>query len=125
MNHQRMAIPTHPDLKPHGDRLRHLVELCKSELQAEQVWLFGSRARGDHGPNSDWDVLVVLPDAAPEDCDDPARVFGVRRQSGLLCDLLTVRASDFRTARDVMNTLSHTVVREGFRLDVDAPASES
>ncbi len=30
-----------------------------------QVILFGSVARGDHGPDSDLDVLVVLPDAPP------------------------------------------------------------
>ena len=25
-----------------------------------QLWLFGSRARGDYRPDSDWDLLVVL-----------------------------------------------------------------
>jgi predicted nucleotidyltransferase len=28
------------------------------------LWLFGSRARGDHRPDSDWDVMAVVPDEA-------------------------------------------------------------
>jgi uncharacterized protein len=32
-------------------------------FQPMQIILFGSRARGDAGPNSDVDLLVVLPDA--------------------------------------------------------------
>jgi predicted nucleotidyltransferase len=27
---------------------------------AAQIYLYGSRARGDHGPESDWDLLVIL-----------------------------------------------------------------
>ena len=37
----------------------------------EAVWLTGSRARGEAGPHSDWDVLVIHPDAP----DDKYRVF--------------------------------------------------
>jgi hypothetical protein len=33
------------------------------------VYLTGSRARGDSGPNSDWDVLVLHPDAADDKYD--------------------------------------------------------
>ena len=32
-----------------------------------RIYLFGSRARGDDGPDSDYDLLVVVPDGvAPE-----------------------------------------------------------
>jgi len=29
-------------------------------LEAEKIILFGSRARGDHKKDSDWDILVVV-----------------------------------------------------------------
>jgi predicted nucleotidyltransferase len=31
--------------------------------QAGEIWFYGSRARGDHRETSDWDILVMVPDA--------------------------------------------------------------
>lgn len=33
--------------------------------EVEEVWLYGSRARSDHGPGSDIDLAVVAPGMAP------------------------------------------------------------
>ena len=41
---------------------RRLVEY----YHPERIYLFGSAARGDGGPDSDLDFCVVLPDDAPE-----------------------------------------------------------
>lgn len=37
-----------------------LDELCLRDLKSRgaKLWIFGSRARGDHGPHSDIDILV-------------------------------------------------------------------
>jgi predicted nucleotidyltransferase len=35
-------------------------------LHPEQVWLFGSRARGEARADSDWDFMAILFDGAPE-----------------------------------------------------------
>ena len=49
---------------------RRLVERLVEELRAElgeslrAVWLYGSRARGERGPDSDIDLLVITADAA-------------------------------------------------------------
>jgi predicted nucleotidyltransferase len=99
-------------------RLAALVTSCKSDLQATEVWLFGSRARGEARPGSDWDILAVIPDDAPPSVDKTSNIWKVKRRSGVCADLLTVRMSDFIEARDTVNTLSHAVVREGVRLDV-------
>lgn len=106
-------------------RLPILVEFCRRDLQASQVWLFGSRARGDHRPDSDWDILVVIPDEAPEDYLDPIRIWNVRRRSGVLADVIAVRTSDFEAARHAVTTLSHAVHQEGVRLDASPPLSPS
>lgn len=97
--------------------LHDLVALCRSELGAEEVWLFGSRARGDHRPDSDWDLLAILPDDAPEEALDQVRVWEVRRRSGLHADLLVVTRSEFLDAQDSVTTLSAIVAREGVPID--------
>jgi len=40
---------------------RRFVRRLKRELHAARIILFGSRARGDHRPTSDYDILVVSP----------------------------------------------------------------
>lgn len=98
-------------------RLSGLVELCKNEMDASEVWLFGSRSRGDHRPDSDWDILAVVPDDAPDGVDSPISAFRLRRKSGVPADLLTVRRSDFLSSLNTVNTISYAVMREGVRLD--------
>lgn len=97
--------------------VRRLVELCKSDMQACEVWLFGSRARGDFHSDSDYDVLAVIPDSAPHDIDTPVAAFRLRRKSRAFADLLTARMSDFVEAKATPNTISFAVAREGIRLD--------
>lgn len=41
-------------------RLVRFAQLARSTIRTREVWLFGSRARGDSHPASDWDLLVVL-----------------------------------------------------------------
>lgn len=44
-----------------------------AQLDPDEIWLFGSRARGDHRPDSDIDLLLVLPDGRdPEAYTMPA-----------------------------------------------------
>lgn len=99
------------------DEVKLLVELCKTEMFASEVWLFGSRARGDNTPQSDFDILAVISDDAPKDIDTPHAAFRLRRRSKAHADLLTIRASDFIGASTVPNTISYAVAQEGLRLD--------
>jgi uncharacterized protein len=106
------------NLEAEVPQLKRLVELCRSELGAEQVWLFGSRARGDNRPESDWDLLAILPDDAPEEALDPVNLWQIRRKSGLHADLIGVRRSEFIDSLDSVTTLSRIVHDEGVRIDV-------
>jgi uncharacterized protein len=40
-----------------------LVEVIGAHPQVARVWLFGSRARGDHRPRSDVDLAIEAPHA--------------------------------------------------------------
>ena len=37
--------------------------------EGSNLWLYGSRARGDNRPDSDWDLLVLLNRPQQEDAD--------------------------------------------------------
>jgi predicted nucleotidyltransferase len=82
-----------------------------------QIWLFGSRARGDAGVDSDWDLLAVVPDCPePAEFDDPMVVWRVRRQPNVPSDLVVYRAADFAADRTVPNTLAYAAKLDGVLL---------
>jgi predicted nucleotidyltransferase len=84
----------------------------------ERIYLFGSAARGDDGPDSELDFGVVLP-GAPERLYRP----GVHRALwgvATAADVVRWPASDFDArATHVAASLPATIVREG-RLLYDA-----
>ena len=84
-----------------------------------RIYLFGSEARGDAGPDSDLDFCVVLPDDAPRGLYGP----GVRRALrgiGTAVDVVRFPLTDFEgRAAHVISSLPATVMREG-RLLYDA-----
>jgi predicted nucleotidyltransferase len=51
-------------LLPEDPALDEIVRRLVASYQPLEVYLFGSKARGDSGPDSDYDLLVVVPDDA-------------------------------------------------------------
>jgi uncharacterized protein len=87
--------------------IKPILDRVVARWQPLQIWLFGSRARGDAGFHSDWDLLAVVPDCPePADFDDPMTVWQVKRQPDVPADLIVYRASDFEADRLVPNTLA-------------------
>ena len=83
-------------------------------LAPEQVWLFGSRARQTHGSESDWDLMAILPDTAPDRDLDLAAVWSrlgeLRR---MRVEVIPMRRRDFEDGRDTLGELAEAVAREG------------
>ena len=62
-----MTIGVQTGLLDRDPALREMVRRLVSAYEPEFVYLFGSKARGDSGPDSDYDLLVIVPDdASPE-----------------------------------------------------------
>ncbi len=79
------------------------------------VWLFGSRAKRTAGPESDWDLLVVLPDSVPfEQQDKVVDAIQLRNLSHVDADILSCGESDFKDATSIPNTLAYEIARTGF-----------
>ena len=79
----------------------------------ERIYLFGSAARGDTGPDSDLDFCVVLPDDAPQNLYRPGAhrpLWGL----GTAADFVRWPSTDFDArAEHVVTSLPATVLREG------------
>ena len=78
-----------------------------------RVILFGSHARGEAGPDSDLDLLVVLDDDAPAEKRTLRAGFEAAGAFPLAADVVPVRARRFAERAGVPGTLSHTASTEG------------
>ena len=95
---------------------RRLVDVC----HPISIYLFGSAARGDCGPNSDLDFLVVVPDDAPDELFRTGKLVRALWGISWAADVIPWRKTDFEgRAAFVVTSLPATVMREG-RLLYDA-----
>ncbi|HEY4241507.1 MAG TPA: nucleotidyltransferase domain-containing protein [Kofleriaceae bacterium] len=98
-----------PDIVP-----RHMIAGIVDELHPHEIWLFGSRARGEARPESDWDLLAVLPDDAPDADLDLGSVWTRLRSLRLeRVELFTIARSEFELWRRALGTLAEIVSSTG------------
>ena len=107
----RPTIPTPIELRP-------VVQAVARGLQPVELWLFGSRARGDHRPDSDWDILAVLDDDALDAALDPLTAWEIARDLTVPVTLLTTTRSELASIWNLVNTLGYDLAREGVKLRV-------
>jgi uncharacterized protein len=74
---------------------------------------FGSVARGDAGPDSDYDLLVVVPDDAPPERRRSRLAYEALRGTGTAADVIVCTRSYFEQRRLLKASLPGTVLREG------------
>lgn len=101
--------------------LSFLVGRLKTALRPLALFLFGSRAAGSARPDSDFDLLVILPDdesAPPDYYAAYAPVAG----SGVGVDVIPCRLADFEAERQQPGTIAHAADSEG-RLLYASPGS--
>lgn len=99
----------HPDL-------RALLDRIVPAMRPEEVWLFGSRARGDHRPDSDWDLLVVLPDGTAGLRQAAEAGHEAKAGLGLAADIVPTTRSAFLRSRGELGTPSYWASTHGRRV---------
>jgi uncharacterized protein len=100
----------------YGVRDPTLAELLRRLVQAyqpERVYLFGSRARGEVGPDSDYDRLLVVADDAPPERRRSRLAYEVLRGTGVAADVLVCTRTWFDRREGLEASLPGTILREG------------
>jgi predicted nucleotidyltransferase len=100
-----------------GDPVLNEVVRRLSEVnQPVRIYLFGSAARGDSRPDSDYDIMVVVPDDTPPDLRRSRRGYRAVRDLGVPRDIFVSTNRDFETQLHLKASFPSTVVREGILL---------
>jgi predicted nucleotidyltransferase len=94
------------------EMVRRLVDV----YHPERIYLFGSAARGDAGPDSDYDLMVVVPDGAPAESLRSRLGYRAVRDIGVPRDIFVSTSADFKRQLHLKASFPSTVAREGIVL---------
>jgi predicted nucleotidyltransferase len=92
-----------------GEIVRRLIEAYRPLC----IYLFGSKARGEEGPDSDYDLLIIVPEDAPEERRRSRLAYERLWGTGTSADVLVWTASAFESRLHLRASLPATVEREG------------
>lgn len=102
--------------RPADPVLATIVERLASVYSPDRIYLFGSFARGDASADSDYDLLVVVPDDAPPALRRGRTGHAELLDLGVSVDVIVRTAGYFDARAHLKASLPGTVLREGVLL---------
>jgi predicted nucleotidyltransferase len=93
--------------------LREMVRRLVDAYHPQRVYLFGSRGRGEGGPDSDYDLLVVVERSDVPPYKRAMEAFRLLCGVGAAKDVMVWTADEFDPKTAVATSLPATVLREG------------
>ncbi len=112
MTLQKEAV-VEQELLENDPKLAEIVRRLAQAYEPDRIYLFGSKARGDAGLDSDYDLLLVVPDNAPLAHRRSRLVYEVLRGTGTAADVLVRTRSYFESRLHLKASLPATIIREG------------
>ena len=93
-------------------QIHEMVERIVRQFMPDKIILFGSHARGSAGPDSDVDLLIVMPVAGSK--REKAVEIGVALHDiRVPKDLIVVTPEEFEWRKDTIGTIEWPAWREG------------
>ena len=92
--------------------LKRFLDAVRSELKVEAAYLFGSVARGVDGPDSDIDLLVVMPVEGSR-LDKAVEIGIALHDIRVPKDIIVTTPEDFEWRKDIVGTIERPAAMEG------------
>ncbi len=98
--------------------LDHIRSAVQEIEPTAQVILYGSRARGDAAPDSDWDILILLDDPVNAHREDAIthRLFGLQLETDTVLSTIVYSKEDWASSLYQAMPFHENVTREGITL---------
>jgi predicted nucleotidyltransferase len=96
-----------------SEALEALVSRLSDALDPQMIWLFGSRARGDARPDSDFDLLVVARPDGRFGADDYELVHAPVVPTWIGADIVPCEWQVFRASLGLKTSFVRRIVDEG------------
>ena len=95
------------------DQLQEIVDRLVKGLKPERIYLFGSLARGQSQPDSDIDLLVILPESRLSRHRREALSYDLLWGLTVPVDVIVLTRDEFQRAARVKTSLASRVQVEG------------
>jgi predicted nucleotidyltransferase len=93
-------------------QVKKIANRIVSRFSPDKIILFGSYAKGTAGPDSDLDLLVIMPVSGSR--RDKAIEIGVALHDiAIAKDLIVVTPQEFEWRKDIVGTIERPAAREG------------
>lgn len=89
--------------------VHRLIEACRPE----RIYLFGSKARGEAGPDSDYDIMVIVSDSSEPSYRRAQHAYLALRGINTAVDVLVWTREAFDRRLHLRASFPSTIVREG------------
>lgn len=110
---QRYVKPNYGPYGSEQEALDALVVRLVNALDPQMIWLFGSRARGDARPDSDFDLLVVAKPEGDGWAQDYEKAYAPVMGSWIGADVVPCGLDDFNEALELNTSFVTRIVGEG------------
>ena len=98
--------------KPVKAEIRRMVRRIVNQFHPEKIILFGSHARGNAGPDSDVDLLVVM-DVEGSKFDKTVEIGVALHDIPVPTDIIVTTPEDFTWRSKAVGTIEYPAAREG------------
>lgn len=100
------------------DLLARVKQVIREVEPDAEIMLYGSRARGDAGSESDWDFLILLDGLVDDDRTDKIRhrLYELEWESGEVLSCIVRSRQEWQTPRYRSTSLHKIIEREGVLL---------
>lgn len=92
--------------------VKEYAELLKQEVSLDQVYMFGSYAKGTYNDNSDIDIAVVARDFTGDRFEDSLKLRKLRRKIDCRIEPHPIKSENF----DMTNPFIREIVDTGIRI---------
>ncbi|MBI2061999.1 MAG: nucleotidyltransferase domain-containing protein [Nitrospirae bacterium] len=92
--------------------IRKMVRRIVAQFRPEQVYLFGSRARGSERKDSDADLLVVMPVEGSKR-EKRLAIRGALHDIPMAVDVVVVTPNEMESWKDIPATIPRVALKEG------------
>jgi predicted nucleotidyltransferase len=92
--------------------IQRMVRQIVSRFHPDRIILFGSHARGDAGPDSDVDLLVVMPFLGSK-LEKQLEIRLALNEIHIPKDIVVTTPEDFQWRKEIPGTIERPAAREG------------